>query len=1555
MKKITKLFFVGILCLASLVCVLVFAKTANKVNAGVLSDGETLDTTYDEISVSDLTFDGLSGQSMIVENKNFNSTFTRSDENGSLVFKFKYEVNNDSNSDSVALRVHFDVADDQWNSNAALWMRGDGVYLSKWTGEKFDWTKRDALTKGTHTIEFGMLAVIGSDSKPTGNYYLYYKVDGTLGNERSNPYDVSKMDGSMFFNFSAANTTNKVYDANLSYEEPQYVSVSDLKNGGTGVGQSVTERKFYTYDTAKQPTNKSTAFVAKIDYTTAEDSQIYIASDSWKAAGYMWMHPSKCYFGITDSTGAKVSDKEVKYSSSLVAGNQYQIEYGRLAVMNGSTFTGKYHVYFKIDGNLIYAIDQVIEDVAANAGGIQITGNGNFAYLDAYTKENAKVVDMCDLTSAKDTLITEHTDLSYDNTNHSANYSLIFRFNYTANVLGNNQVHLSSAAKKWDSTSSIILNNNNGTTVHLGKTKADGTADGWQNITLDTPFVQGQTYNVEYGRLANMLGNKFLGTYYCYLKIDGVVVASGNYVIEVDVLQGNAVFITADGQNTFSDIAPADVYETADIISVSSLKSNNELVGNTTVMNDTLYYTYEAKAANKSFIYKVKYTVDEVKSGDSGYFQLCFGQSWTANNIWVRADKTFLKKDGNGYVQSSSKAFTEAKTYNLEFGKIYVAEGKHVGMYYLYLKVDGALQVEYLTANDYNNNALFNNKSGATQVWTDICADGHTLGTQVSGQASTCQTHGTLSYYECSACGKKFADAEGTQVLTSLVAPLGEHSVEGGVCTVCGASSNPEFTTTKDEDGIELTTPINLWKYTDAVIEFDSSYSSITIDLVSPIKTGRISEKKALNGTEVNGIDGVYYHYSFTVKDLATNNATGYETVNVMRFRCAGDYANFAVTGYVDPFETADEISVKDLFYLSGKAVGKVATFNTTGGLKFQYNTTSEHKSVIFSFKFGITEIPSKTDYSYGQFHFLDNWSSNCLWPRNDKTFIKKDGDGYAEGSKIFTEAGEKIITYGKVYIKSGDLAGKYYLFIKADGVLIDQFVTANDYNNNKMFCTLDDGNKWYDLSYVPDTYEEADVISVGDLSYNGQQNCNIMTLDAHKMYSYTATAEHKSVIFKYSMTVSEIPEKSDYDYGQIHFTDGWSSNCLWIRGDNTFIQKDADGYASAAKLFSEAGTKIIEIGKLYIVSGENAGKYYLYIKADGVLVLDYVTANLYEKNFIFFTGNDGRKLYSFDFVECTETHTLVKNDAVAETCDTDGNIEYYWCSNCGKLFSDAQGTTEATTIVISKHHTLGTLVAAVAETCDTDGTLAYYECTDCHKYFADAEATQELTNLVVTKHHTIVHHEAVQESCYTLGNIEYYECTACHKNFADTTYTTEVGNYVIGKHHTLTKVEAVEADCKNAGSIAYYHCSICGNDFLYENGSMQIDVETDIAVPAHHTLTKVEAVAPTCLEGGFIEYYHCSECGKNFDAEGTQIAELEVEATGHNFEKGACTVCGAEDPNYSFGNKVKDLPGETVESIKGLVPESLMAGCQSSLSITGVIFALGIAGIVLKKKREEE
>ena len=99
--------------------------------------------------------------------------------------------------------------------------------------------------------------------------------------------------------------------------------------------------------------------------------------------------------------------------------------------------------------------------------------------------------------------------------------------------------------------------------------------------------------------------------------------------------------------------------------------------------------------------------------------------------------------------------------------------------------------------------------------------------------------------------------------------------------------------------------------------------------------------------------------------------------------------------------------------------------------------------------------------------------------------------------------------------------------------------------------------------------------------------------------------------------------------------------------------------------------------------------------------------------------------------------------------------------------------------------------------------------------------------------------------------------------------------------------------------------CGLCGCHCQHDYVDM---VCTVCAMPCAHSWQEgfcplcgavcahsYEAIitAPSCEEGGYTTYT-CA-CGDSYVAE-------EVPALGHSYEQGCCTACGAEDPNYIYG-----------------------------------------------------
>ena len=217
--------------------------------------------------------------------------------------------------------------------------------------------------------------------------------------------------------------------------------------------------------------------------------------------------------------------------------------------------------------------------------------------------------------------------------------------------------------------------------------------------------------------------------------------------------------------------------------------------------------------------------------------------------------------------------------------------------------------------------------------------------------------------------------------------------------------------------------------------------------------------------------------------------------------------------------------------------------------------------------------------------------------------------------------------------------------------------------------------------------------------------------------------------------------------------------------------------------------------------------------------------------------------------------HNLTKHAAVAATCTTEGNSAYWSCSRCGKYFSDAAGTTkiaENSWVIAKLGHNL-TKHAAVAATCTTAGNSEYWSCSRCGKYFSDAAGTTEIAAnswVIAALGHNLTKHAAVSATCTTGGNSAYWSCSRCGKYFSDAAGTTEIAanSWVIAAlGHNLTAHEAVAASCTTEGNSEYWSCSRCNKYYSNSSGTTEIAQNSWVTAALGHN-----------YENGF-----CTRCGE--------------------------------------------------------------------------------------------
>lgn len=186
--------------------------------------------------------------------------------------------------------------------------------------------------------------------------------------------------------------------------------------------------------------------------------------------------------------------------------------------------------------------------------------------------------------------------------------------------------------------------------------------------------------------------------------------------------------------------------------------------------------------------------------------------------------------------------------------------------------------------------------------------------------------------------------------------------------------------------------------------------------------------------------------------------------------------------------------------------------------------------------------------------------------------------------------------------------------------------------------------------------------------------------------------------------------------------------------------------------------------------------------------------------------------------------HITTFVEGFAAGCVEDGQYAHFKCNHCGKLFSDEDGEHEITiddiTIASNGSHVI-TKVDAVAATCTSSGNIEYYVCEACDAYFSDEASQHEITiddTIIESEGHDLEFVPSTKNSCDEAGNIEHYYCDKCEKHFSDPAGLNELtdNSWIIEAGHKLTYIEAREATFKEAGvKVSHYHCEICLNNYL--------------------------------------------------------------------------------------------------------------------------------------------
>lgn len=177
--------------------------------------------------------------------------------------------------------------------------------------------------------------------------------------------------------------------------------------------------------------------------------------------------------------------------------------------------------------------------------------------------------------------------------------------------------------------------------------------------------------------------------------------------------------------------------------------------------------------------------------------------------------------------------------------------------------------------------------------------------------------------------------------------------------------------------------------------------------------------------------------------------------------------------------------------------------------------------------------------------------------------------------------------------------------------------------------------------------------------------------------------------------------------------------------------------------------------------------------------------------------SKDGSASSGNDTVYFKFASSLVSTDEVEPTCK-----EGVLCDICG------------TTVKPAKGHSYGEWIAPIAPTCDTDGVLGHYECSDCGKYFN--ETKQEITSLLDPAAHSLGEWiTPIYATCEQEGAMGHYECLGCGKYFNYNREEVEtISTEALGHDHSVWVTEMLPT-CGQKG-YKYSKCPRC-EDLLKE------------------------------------------------------------------------------------------------------------------------------------------
>lgn len=241
---------------------------------------------------------------------------------------------------------------------------------------------------------------------------------------------------------------------------------------------------------------------------------------------------------------------------------------------------------------------------------------------------------------------------------------------------------------------------------------------------------------------------------------------------------------------------------------------------------------------------------------------------------------------------------------------------------------------------------------------------------------------------------------------------------------------------------------------------------------------------------------------------------------------------------------------------------------------------------------------------------------------------------------------------------------------------------------------------------------------------------------------------------------------------------------------------------------------------------------------------------------------NDPSHTETRDIPALGHKHTMTHVAAKPATCTEGGNLAYYICSGCNRLFKDSAGLVETNLNSVTLKplgHSPSDPVKEKIVSANCTSAGSYDEVIYCSTCHAELSRTHKTLN-VDPNAHDWGEWTQTKAPTETEKGIETRICKT-NPNHKETREIPELGHT-----HTMKSVAAKDATCTESGNKAYYICSSCNRLFTDANGKNETDINAVTIQAKGHTNSnpiKENEIIATCInEGSYDEIIKCSVCG---------------------------------------------------------------------------------------------